>query len=456
MDLPPYILQLHEIFQSAGHELYAVGGCVRDGLIGVPVHEYDLTTDARPAEIRALVVEARPDSVYSMGEKFGTVGFVWEGTKVEVTTYRGEWYEPDSRKPRVQWGNSLEEDLARRDFTVNAMAAEIVGDKLIDLFDGRSDLDRKVIRAVGIPEDRFRDDPLRLLRAVRFASSLDFGIEPHTAEAVRNCSVQLAKISRERVRDELSLMLTGPAADRAISLTVELSLMAHIIPELLDLRAVETGGGRHKDIFKHTLKVLMGVPEESLPARWSALLHDIAKPRTIGFREGELHFNNHEKVGEGMARRILSGLKYDRPTIDTVAKVVAMHTHANSYDPEVWTDGAVRRFVRDAGDALPILLLLSRADITSYHTYKRDAAARRVDDLEERIARLEQEASIAALRPPLDGADLMRMYDRPPGPWIKPLKEYLLDLVIEGELAPDDRETAERLVREKYVDLYDE
>ena len=452
MSFPDYIIRLKEIYDRAGHELYAVGGCVRDRLLERPIYDYDLTTDARPEETKRLAAEAGPDAVYAVGEKYGTIGAIFDSTAVEITTYRGEWYSPDSRKPQVEFGASLKEDLSRRDFTINAIAEEIDSLRLIDPFGGSADLVRRVIRAVGDPAARFQDDPLRLMRAVRYAAALEFEIEPETAASIRSCASQLQRISRERIRDEMSRMLAGRHPARALSLLVELGLIEYIVAELLELREVATGGGRHKDIFAHTLKVVGNVPAD-LITRWAALLHDVAKPRTVGWKEGRLHFDGHEKVGEAMARRILRALKYDRPTIEAVALIVGMHTHVNSYSSD-WTDGAIRRLVRDAGDQLERLLALSRADITSYHTHKVEAAGRRVDELRERIRRLEEEASIQALRPPLDGNDLMRMFGRPPGPWIAPLKDYLLDLVIEGTLAPDDRETAERLVREKYSELF--
>lgn len=445
MSFPPFIRTLKTRFDAAGRELYAVGGCVRDRLLGRPVHEYDLATDAPPEEVRALAAAVDPESLYGVGEKFGTIGAIWAGTHVEITTYRGEQYEPGSRKPHVRFSATLEEDLARRDFTINAIAEDIEDSRLIDPFGGSADLHRALVRAVGEPADRFGDDPLRLLRAVRFASTLGFAVEERTARAIAECAGQIEQISRERVRDELSRMLTGPAPDRAVLLLAELGLLEHIIPELLELRRIESGGRRHKDVFAHTLQVLRDVPA-GLVTRWSALLHDIGKPRTVGYKDGKLHFNGHEQVGERMARAILTDLRYDRPTIDAVARVVGMHTHVNGYSAE-WTDGAVRRLVREAGSALRPLLDLSRSDITSYHTYKREAAARRIEELEARIAQLEAEAEIASLRPPLDGEDLMRLFDRPPGPWIRPIKDHLLEMVIEGTLAPDDRETAERIAR---------
>jgi poly(A) polymerase len=448
MRFPRYILRLKREYDADGHELYAVGGCVRDRLLARPVGEYDLTTDARPERTRELVARAGPDALYAVGERFGTIGAIFGSVRVEITTYRGERYERDSRKPRVEWGSSLEDDLARRDFTINAIAEEIDDDRLIDPFGGSADLHRRLVRAVGDPDARFEDDPLRLLRAVRFASTLAFELEPGTARSIARCAPQLGKISRERVRDELSRMLTGPAPDRALSLLADLGLMRHILPELLELREVETGGGRHKDIYAHTLRVVRGTPPD-LITRWAAVLHDIGKPAAVGYRDGKLHFDGHEKLGEAMAHRALRGLKYDRATVEAVAKVVGLHTHMNAYSPE-WTDGAVRRLVRDAGDELQPLLDLSRADITSYRTEKVRAAGERVEQFEERVRRLEEQASIQALRPPLDGNDLMRIFDRPPGPWIAPLKQRLLDLVIEGRLSPEDREAAERVVREEF------
>ncbi|MDQ3327313.1 MAG: CCA tRNA nucleotidyltransferase [Chloroflexota bacterium] len=447
MLFPEFIHTLQSLFSQAGHDLYAVGGCVRDQLLDRPVTEYDLTTDALPETTKRLTADAQPDALYTLGEKFGTIGAAWGVTRVEITTYRGEQYEHGSRKPDVQFSATLEQDLARRDFTINAIATKIDQPSLIDPHDGRHDLDHRLLRAVGLPSKRFRDDPLRLLRAARFASTLDFRIEQQTEASIRVHAGELQLISRERVRDEMSLMLVSPAPDVALQMLSDLGLLQYIVPELIDLRVVETGGGRHKDIFAHTLKVVRAVQGE-LVCRWAAALHDAGKARTVGWTDGKVHFNGHEQVSERIARRVLTELRYDRPTVAAIAKVVGMHTHTNSYHAE-WTDGAVRRFVRDAGDQLNALLELSRADITSYHTYKRDAAARRIDELARRIKLLEDEASVASLRPPLDGHDLMRMFDRPPGPWIKPLLGHLLDLVIDGELAPDDQQSAETIVRER-------
>lgn len=451
LPFPGFVHKLDQAFRDRGHELYAVGGCVRDQLLGRPVSEYDLTTNARPEETRQLVSETAPEAVYTIGEKFGTIGAIYAGTRVEITTYRGESYDPDSRKPHVEFSATLQQDLQRRDFTINAIAAEIGDGGLIDPLGGRADLDLRLLRAVGVPDDRFGEDPLRLLRAVRFAAALEFEIERTTASSIERCARELQKISQERIRDELHRMLLGPHPERALELCADLGLLEYALPELLELRTVAPGGGRHKDMFAHTLQVVTRAPREPVQ-RWAALLHDIAKPRTVGWKDGEIHFNGHEKVGEVMSREILGRLRCEGQLIDAVARVVGMHTHANSYNAE-WTDGAVRRLVRDAGEGLEPLLDLSAADVTSARREKVEAAARRVEELRGRIQALEAEASILSLRPPIDGNDLMRLFDRPPGPWIRPIKDYLLDLVIDGQLAPDDRETAERLAREKYAEL---
>lgn len=437
--------------------MYAVGGCVRDQLLGRNVHEYDLTTNARPEMTRRLLNALQPQALYAVGEKFGTLGAIFDGVRIEITTYRGEWYTPGSRKPEVDFGDHLSDDLARRDFTINAIAANIETRELVDPYHGLEDIEAQVVRAVGNPVERFRDDPLRLLRAVRFASTLDFRVEESTAEAARQASGSLVNVSRERIRDEMTRMVEGPAPDRALQQLANLGLLHYIVPELLELRRVESGGGRHKDIFRHTLIVTRQVeskPKDRLVTRWAAILHDIAKPRTLVIRDGDVSFLGHEKLGAEMATAILRGLRYDQPTIRSVARVVSMHTHANSYTDE-WTDGAVRRLVREAGDDLDPLLNLSKADVTSRHEFRKREAAERVEKLRERIHRLEEEASIKALRPPLDGNDLVRMFDRPPGPWIKPIKDRLLEMVIEGELAQDDRESGERIAHDLYQELDD-
>ena len=440
--LAPVLARLAVSFAAAGHQLYLVGGAVRDRLLGRPSPDLDLTTDAVPAEVRRLARDVQPDAVYDVGEKFGTIGLVFAGRNIEITTFRGEQYEHGSRKPQVQYGVSLAEDLARRDFTINAMALDLAGE-LVDPYGGRADLRAELIRAVGVPHERFAEDPLRLLRAVRFAAQLGFRLHPETRRAIRTQARLLRTISRERVADELNKMLVSPRPALGIRLAVKLGLMRYIIPEVLTLSGVSQRPMHHKDVFEHTLGVIENTPSNLL-LRWAALLHDIAKPRTKSVRDGQVHFFGHEEVGARMARRILNGLRYDQSFIRRVTKLVRMHLRVNSY-ASTWTDGAVRRLVREAGEELAPLIALSRADVTSYREERVRDAAMRADEFERRCAELQAAEDIAQMSSPLDGHDLMTLFGGGPGRWIQDIKDYLLALVLDGELAQDDRERATKL-----------
>ena len=437
------IVNLGRIFKQHGKLLYLVGGSVRDLLLGRESNDLDLTTDAVPDEVKRLAAEAQPSAIYTVGERFGTVGLVFDGRRVEITTFRTEQYEPLSRKPRVTFGTSLVEDLARRDFTINAMAQDTTTAEIIDPFGGIADLRAGLVRAVGKPAERFAEDPLRLLRAVRFSVELGFPIEENTAAGISAAAPTLANISRERVAEEMNRVLMSPEPGRGIRQLVDLGLMAYIIPELLEMLAMDQGRYHHKDVFEHTLLVLDRVARD-LPLRWAALLHDIAKPRTVSFEDGEVHFWGHEHLGEQMARAILTRLRLDGRTIDSVARLVRMHLRANQYD-EDWTDGAVRRLMREAGDDLWRLFDLSRADVTSHRPVRVEAALARVAALEERCRALAAREAVEALHSPLDGNELMALFGRPPGPWIREIKDYLLGLVIEGDLDQDDKERATQL-----------
>lgn len=445
------ITQLGLIFQRHGKQLYLVGGSVRDLLLGRRNIDLDLTTDALPAEVKRMAAEARPDAVYTVGERFGTIGLIFDGEKVEITTFRAEQYEYASRKPQVAFGTSLLEDLARRDFTINAMARDVLTGEVIDPYGGQADLEARLIRAVGNPAERFAEDPLRLLRAVRFAVQLDFDIDPDTALGIEAAAHTLNHISRERVAEEMNRILMSDSPGRGIRLLFELGLLPYIIPEMMEMVRMDQGRHHHKDVFEHTLLVLDRV-EADLPLRWAALLHDIAKPRTLTVEDGEVHFWGHEHLGEQMARAILKRLRLDGQTIEIVARLVRMHLRANQYDAE-WTDGAVRRLIREAGDDLQRLFSLSRADVTSHRPVRVEAALARVAALEERCRELEEREAVAALRSPLDGNELMALFQRPPGPWIGQIKDHLLNLVIEGELDQHDKERAAEiaaaLMREK-------
>lgn len=467
------LLTLSRIFREAGYELYMVGGAVRDLLLRRDAAlDIDLATNARPDEIKRLVNQTHPAAVIALGEKFGTIRVHYWRTRaagtedaeatspasspapapvvaetpadvdvIEITTYRSDRYDPDSRKPEVTFGDTLDEDLLRRDFTFNAMARDLQTGEIIDPYGGREDLEHGLIRAVGDqPERRFDEDPLRMLRAARFAAQFDFRLEERTRAAIARQAGTLAKISRERIRDEFTKLLSAPHPALGIRLLVDLGLMPHVVPEVMDLRGVSQQPGHSKDVYEHVLRVVERIPPRAA-TRWAALMHDIAKPRTRSLEDGKVHFFGHEDVGAVMAREILRRLKFDRAFIDHVTRLVKMHMRANAYTSE-WTDGAVRRLMYDAGAAFADLLDLSRADITSYRPERVSRAVARVDDLERRARALREEAERVPIKSPLDGNDLMQLFEREPGPWIRPIKDHLLNLVIDGALAPDDRETA--------------
>jgi poly(A) polymerase len=445
------IITLAEAFGARRKQLYMVGGTVRDVLLHRgQSNDSDLATDARPDEIKQIVAPTHPNAVVLVGERFGTVRLHYGSDIVEITTFRSEQYNPESRKPEVCFGNDLAEDLRRRDFTINAMARHPLTGQIIDLFGGRQDLENHLLRAVGDePDKRFEEDPLRLLRAVRFAAQLNFSLEPATTRALINQAGTLQKISRERIRDEMNKLLVSEHPALGIDLLTELGLMQWIIPEVLELRDVSQQpqrAGRSKDVYAHVLRVVeRSAPE--LHSRWSALLHDIAKPRTRSTEDGKVHFFGHEEIGAHMARDILRRLHFDRDFIESVSRTVQLHMRANAYTTD-WTDGAVRRLMLDSGDSLPYLLDLSQADITSYHVDKVSRAVARVSELTLRCQHLKEEAERVPLKSPLDGIELMELFGREPGPWLRPVKEHLLGLVIDGLLASDDKAEATRIARD--------
>jgi len=388
---------------DASAELFLVGGIVRDVLLGAPIgHDLDFATSAAPPQTeRAL--RAAGAKVFKVGEKFGTIGGVFDDVLVEITTYRAEAYQPGSRKPTVAFRRNLADDLARRDFTINAIALDPRTGALTDPFEGQQDLSQGLIRAVGRPAERFQEDPLRLLRAARFASRLGFEIEPDTARAIGASASALATISRERVRDELEKLLLGPAPARGISLLCELGLAEFSLPDIPRLRGMQQEVGRHKDVFSHSLQVLDRTPPR-LALRWAALLHDVAKPATKRVENGKVTFHGHDHRGERMARRILSELHAPSEMVDRVGRLVGLHLRANAYEG-AWTDSAVRRFVLAVGDDLvDDLLALSRADVTTGRVERRAAIARSVAELERRIQELRAQEDIARIASPLDGS----------------------------------------------------
>ena len=457
------VARLAEAFAAGGEELFLVGGIVRDVLLerDVPALDLDFATSAHPPSTRAIGQRAGAEAVFAVGERFGTIGFVFAGDQpdapsisVEITTYRTEHYPDETRHPVVAFGQTLEDDLARRDFTANAIAADAATGALADPFDGQSDLWRGILRAVGDPDERFAEDPLRLLRAARFVAQLGFLIETETAAAMARGAPNLARISKERVYAESAKLLLGRYAGHGLDALLASGLLPIALPELAPLarEAIEGAPGafREKDLWEHTKRVVERAPAR--PAvRWAALLHDAAKPlsRAVDDR-GEVSFHGHEAKGADLASKLLRRLGADNATRMAVARLVELHGRPATYEAD-WTDSAVRRLALEATEPVNVLddlLDLAAADVTSAREHKQRAAAARIAALRVHIARLEAEHALAQLKSPLDGDELMALCGRGPGIWIKHVKDHLRDLVLDGDLAPDDKATAERIARE--------
>ncbi|MBA2247557.1 MAG: HD domain-containing protein, partial [Chloroflexia bacterium] len=409
-----------------------------------------------PDETKAIVHGVSPIGLYDVGERFGTIGVVMPGDDagaitVEITTFRSERYDAGSRHPVVAYGASIDDDLARRDFTVNAIAVDTVDGALHDPFHGQADLAMGMLRAVGDPVARFREDPLRLLRAARFVAQLGFSVEPGTRAALASEASLLSSISNERVLMELTRLLCGEYAGHGLELLLETGLLTIAMPELVPLERAafgHPGDHREKDLWEHTKRVVTQTPPR--PAvRWAALLHDAAKPLTRSVdATGEVHFFGHERVGASIAGKVLGRLNADKQTRKAVHRLVELHLRPASYDIATWTDSAVRRLALEAGEVLHDLLDLAAADVTSARAHRQRAAADRVQGLRDHLARLEQEVELDRLQSPLDGDALMALFDRPPGRWIAGIKDHLREMVIDGELEPGDTATAARIAGE--------
>jgi len=455
------IRQLGAAFRERNRALFLVGGGVRDIFLDRSAAiDLDLATDAVPDETKAIAQALSPIGVYDVGERFGTIGLVMpeaEGSiPVEITTFRSERYDAGSRHPTVAYGTSIDDDLARRDFTVNAIAVNTDDGAVHDPYDGQADLAMGVLRAVGDPVARFREDPLRLLRAARFVSQLGFGVEAGTRAALSSEAPLLSTISKERVLTELTRLLCGDYADHGLELLLETGLLTIAMPELLPLERAASGHPgvhREKDLWEHTRRVVARAPAR--PAvRWAALLHDAAKPLTRSVdTSGEVHFFGHERVGADLASHLLGRLNADGQTRKAVRRLVELHLRPASYDIETWTDSAVRRLALEAGDVLHDLLDLAAADVTSARVHKQRAAAARVQGLRDHLDRLEAEVELAQLRSPLDGDELMALFDRRPGRWIAEIKDHLREMVIDGELEPGDKATATEIARHLLANL---
>lgn len=457
--LNPHHTQVVEVlaaaFEKAGKKLYLVGGPVRDLLLQHAPWDLDFTTDAIPAETRAIAESIEGTSIYDIGEKYGTIGVVLPNSRehqpVEITTFRSETYEPGDRHPDVQFGTEIEADLSRRDVTVNAIAINVASGEIIDPFWGRADIEIATLRAVGDADHRFMEDPLRLLRVARFVSQLGFTIETQTFNAMVRQAHTLQHISKERIFSELTRLLTGEYPDEGLQVLLDTGLLTIAMPELTPLanEALSVQGPhREKDLWEHTIRVVAQSVDRPT-VRWAALLHDAAKPVTRSVDDrGEVHFFGHELVGARQARKLLRNLKADKKTEEHVARMVELHQRPSVYDSATWTDAAVRRLALEAGDTLNDLVDLAAADVTSGKAHKQRRARERVEQLRQHIARLEAEQALSEIQSPIDGNELMSMFDRQPGRWIADIKDHLRDLVIDGELAPDDEERARTIARE--------
>jgi poly(A) polymerase len=445
--LAPVLEPLGERFAAAGHSLHLVGGPVRDAMLGRSVGDLDLTTSARPDETERLL-GAWADAVWDVGRDFGTIGARTGDWQVEITTYRSESYDPSSRKPAVDFGDTLAGDLGRRDFTVNAMAVSIPDRTFEDPHGGVVDLAHGLLRTPGTPEDSFSDDPLRMMRAARFAASLGFQVAPEVVAAMTAMAERIGIISAERVRDELVKLVTAPQPRRGLTLLVETGLAALVLPELPTLALEADEHHRHKDVYEHTLTVLEQAIdlEHRLPrapdlvVRLAALMHDVGKPRTRKFLDdGTVTFHHHDVVGAKMTRKRMQALRFSGAEIDAVSHLVELHLRFHGYGGGEWTDSAVRRYVRDAGDQLERLHILTRADCTTRNRRKAERLRRSYDDLEARIARLSEEEELASLRPDLDGNQIMGLLGIGPGREVGEAYTFLLELRMdEGPLGEDE------------------
>ena len=436
---------LAERFAAAGHRLYLVGGIVRDLLAdrSLDQPDIDLTTDARPEQTKALL-NGWADAVWTQGERFGTIGAKKGDRSFEITTHRAEAYNPDSRKPAVEFSEGIEADLSRRDFTVNAMALTLPEPELVDPFDGRSDLlVHRRLRTPLAPDQSFTDDPLRMLRAARFIAG--YGLEPDAAlhTSIERQRHRLEIVSAERIRDELDKLIVVDDPSTGLWFLHDTGLFDEFLPEIPALRLEQDPVHRHKDVLEHTIAVVANVaarqPDGTLNTRvrLAALLHDIGKPKTRSVGEHGVTFHHHEVVGARMARERLTALRYPTDEVEAISRLVFLHLRFHGYgEGDVgWTDSAVRRYVRDAGDLLRELNELTRCDCTTRNERRAKALARRMDDLDERIARLAEQEELKAIRPELDGNTVMRVLGLSPGPQVGEAMRWLLELRLdEGEL----------------------
>lgn len=436
----PELDELGRRFAAAGHELALVGGPVRDALLGRIGNDWDFTTSADPDHIESIL-KGWPDAAWDMGREFGTIGMRKGNAQFEITTYRSDEYDHDSRKPAVRFGTSLEGDLARRDFAVNAMAIRIPDREFVDHFGGLADLSGRLLRTPVTPEQSFGDDPLRMMRAARFVAQLDFRAADDVVAAMTQMADRIDIVSAERIRDEFNKLILSDRPALGLRLLVDTGLAAKVLPELPALMLERDEHHRHKDVYEHSLTVLQqsieqegrlgGTPD--LIVRLAALLHDIGKPRTRRFQPGGIvTFHHHDVVGAKQVRKRMKALRYSKDEIEQVSRLVELHLRFHGYGSGEWTDSAVRRYVRDAGDQLERLHILTRADSTTRNQKKAERLQRNYDALEARIAVLAEQEELQSIRPDLDGKQIMAILGIDPSPEVGQAYKYLLELRMDN------------------------
>ena len=447
----PVVRTLAQAFSAAGFDLAVVGGPVRDALLGRDTHDLDFTTDARPDDILRIVAPIST-AHWDIGRAFGTIGARVQGEQVEITTYRADSYDGVTRKPTVEFGDTIDGDLVRRDFTVNAMALRVPAVTLVDPTGGVEDLVAGILRTPADPRVSFGDDPLRMLRAARFSAQLGFAIDDATADAVGELRATLSIVSPERIQSELVRLMGTTDPVRGIRVLVDTGLIDEFLPEVSALRLEVDEHHHHKDVYEHSLTVLTQAIalEEArhpgagpdVPLRIAALLHDIGKPRTRKLEDGgAVTFHHHDVVGARMARKRLQALRFDTDTIGAVSTLIELHLRFFGYAEGAWTDAAVRRYVRDAGDLLERLHILTRADVTTRNKRKAARLAAAYDDIESRIAALREQEQLDAIRPELDGNQIQQILGIRPGREVGEAYRFLLDLRLdEGVIGADAAE----------------